>query len=142
MGGANPGSKPDQPYVQDAWVDSDGRTNFRFSPITPCGPPQDCSKKIYLLETLTSDVTLESLDGRQASVLYDDVAPFLDGDLKPMPYCQIDPRQPGGLLAETGVLPGSDTSCVVSGSQTVVAGSKVHVVYLVYTAFDGGRQVT
>jgi len=140
--GTNAGSKPDQSYVHDAWVDSEGRANFRFSPITPCGPPQDCSKKIYLLETLTSDVTLESLAGRQVSVLYDDVAPFLDGDLKPMPYCSIDPRLSGGALAETGVLPGTDTSCIVSGSQTVVAGGKVHVEYLVYTAFDGGRQVT
>ena len=58
-----------------------------------------------------------------------------------MPYCSIDPRQSGGVLAETGVLPGTDTSCIVSGKQTVVTGSKVHVEYLVYTAFDGGRQV-
>ncbi len=141
VAGANPGSKPDQSYVHDTWVDSDGRTNFRFSPITACGPPQDCSKKIYLLETLTSDITLEKLAGRQASVLYDDVAPFLDSELEPMPYCNVDPRQPGGVLAETGVLPGTDTSCIVSGNQTVVTGGNVHVQYLVYTAFDGGRQV-
>jgi hypothetical protein len=141
VGGTNPGSKPDQNYVQDAWVDSSGRTNFRFSPITPCGPPQDCSKKIYLLETLTADLALGDLAGQQASILYDDLAPFLDSELKQMPYCNVDPRQAGGAVATSGVLPGTNTSCIVSGSQAVVAGGKVHVQYLVYTAYDGGRQI-
>ena len=139
-GGTN-SSKPDQLYVQDTWVDAHGRTNYRFSPILPCGPPQDCTKKIYLLETLTADIELSDLAGQQASLLYDDVAPFLDADLKDMPYCNIDPRQSGGNLATSGVLPGTNTSCIVTGTQSVVAGGDVHVEYKVYTAYDGGRQV-
>jgi hypothetical protein len=131
------------------WIDSLGRTNYRFSPILPCGTPggapaSECSKKIYLLETLTADIALNKLAGQQASLRYDDVAPFTDSGLHPMPYCTIDPRpQSGTVLAMSGVLPGSDTSCIVEAEQnTSVAGGTVHVVYLVYTAYDGGRQVT
>jgi hypothetical protein len=141
VNGAANSTKPDQLYVQDTWVDAQGRTNYRFSPILPCAAPQDCTKKIYLLETLTADIDLDTLNGQQASLFYDDVVPFLDDDLKPMPYCKIDPRQSGGNLATSGVLPGSDTSCIVTGSQTVVAGGEVHAVYQVYTAYDGGRQI-
>jgi len=64
-----------------------------------------------------------------------------------MPYCLIDPRESGGALATNGVL-GTNfdgtpaTSCIVEASQSVVAGDgDVHAVYLVYTAYDGGRQV-
>ena len=140
-GGTN-STKPDKRYVQETWVDSQGRANFRFAPVIPCAPPEDCSKRIYLLETLTADIDLAKLGGAQASIFYDDVPPYADAQLKPMPYCSVDPRQSGGALATTGVLPGSNTSCVVSGSQTVVAGGKVHVVYTVYTAYDGAREVT
>jgi len=138
--GSTNSTKADQLYVQDVWVDSQGRTNFRFSPILPCGP-SECTGKIYLLETLTADIALSSLAGQQASLLYDDQAPFLDSELKPMPYCLIDPRQSGGNLATSGVLPGTDTSCIVTGAQTVVAGAQVHVEYRVYTSYDGGRQI-
>ena len=130
-------TKPDARYAHEAWVDSSGRTNFRFAPLTPCAV--NCSLKLYLFETLTADVNMP-IDG-QIDLLYDDVAPFQDGDLKEMPYCLIDPRQSGGALATSGVLPGTDTSCVVEGSQAVIAGGKVHVVYKVYTALDGGRQI-
>jgi hypothetical protein len=133
-------TKADDFYVQDTWVDSQGRTNFRFSPITACAP--NCPPgKIYLLETLVADVDLSDLGGEQARLRYDDAAPFLDADLKSMPYCNIDPRQAGGNLATTGVLPGTDTSCIVEASQSVVAGGKVHAVYKVYTSYDGGRQI-
>lgn len=139
VGGAN-SDKPDELYVQDFWVDSQGRTNFRFSPILPC--TQNCpTQKIYLLETLTADIALSDLAGQQASLFYDDVAPFTDLGLKPMPYCNIDPRQSGGNLATSGVLPGTDTSCIVTGTQSVVAGGNVHAVYQVYTAYDGSRQI-
>lgn len=134
-------TKPDQRYAQETWVDASGRANFRFAPIAPCAPPQDCSKRIYLLETLTADIALANLAGTQASIRYDDVPPYADAQLKPMPYCSSDPRQSGGALATTGVLPGTDTSCIVESSQKVVAGGKVHAVYQVYTAYDGGRQV-
>ena len=136
-------TKADDFYVQDTWVDSQGRTNYRFSPITVCAP--NCpAGNIFLLETLTADIDLDDLAGQQASLLYDDVAPFLDGDLKPMPYCSKDPTSgvPTGALATSGVLPGTDTSCIAFGQQTVTAATgKVHVVYKVYTAYDGGRQI-
>lgn len=134
-------TKPDTYYVQDTWVDDQGRTNFRFSPILPCGPPQDCTKKVYLLETLVADIELSDLGGQQVTLQYDDTPPFLDGDLKSMPYCNIDPRQSSGALATSGVLSGSDTSCIVGATQNVVAGGKVHAVYTVYTSYDGGRQI-
>ena len=141
---ASNSTKADQFYVQDTWVDSHGRTNFRFSPIAasastaPCVAPQPC---IYLLETLTADVALSDLAGKQAALQYDDVAPFLDGDLKPMPYCKKDPRRTDGTMDTSDVLPGTDTSCIVEGTQKIVAGEKVHVVYKVYTSYDGGRQI-
>ena len=135
--GGSSTTKPDQFYVQDTWVDSQGHTNFRFSPIGSCAA--NCSLRIYLLETLTADIALDDLDGHQAELRYDDSPPFLDADLNPMPYCDKDPG-PASNLATVGVLPGSDTSCIVSGQQTVTAGN-VHVVYHVYTAYDGGRQI-
>lgn len=136
-------TKADDFYVQDTWVDSQGRTNFRFSPITACTPPSCPPGEIYLLETLQADVTLSSLGGKQVVLRYDDAPPFLDGDLKPMPYCDIDPRagQPAGQLATSGVLPGSDTSCIVEASQEVVAGGNVTTIFTVYTSYDGGRQI-
>lgn len=139
--------KADAFYVQDTWTDSLGRTNFRFSPITACTPPNCPSGKIYLLETLTADVPISGLGGKQVAIRYDDAPPFLDADLKPMPYCLIDPRHADGTLTTSGVLgTNSDgspaTSCIVTGSQTVdVSTGKVHTVYTVYTSYDGGRQV-
>ena len=50
--------KPDQFYVQDTWVDSQGRTNYRFSPISRAAPELPAGK-IFLLETLTADIELE-----------------------------------------------------------------------------------
>jgi hypothetical protein len=139
VGGSN-STKADQFYVQDTWVDSNGQTNFRFSPITSCSA--NCpTGKIYLLETLNATISLSTLAGKQVSLRYDDSPPFLDAELKPMPYCTIDPRQAGGALATSGVLPGSNTSCIVEASQKVVAGGYVEAVYKVYTAYDGGRQV-
>ncbi|HEX4747077.1 MAG TPA: hypothetical protein VFU99_09360 [Gaiellaceae bacterium] len=142
-------------YVQDVWVDEDGRTNFRFSPIVKCGDPggapaSECSNQIILLETLTADIDLDDLAGQQATLYYDDEPPFLDGDLKPMPYCLIDPvaGQPSGELADPDDVLGKNfdntdaTSCIVSGQQTVTAGTgTVHAVFRVYTAYDGGRQI-
>ena len=86
-------TKADDFYVQDTWVDAQGRTNYRFSPIAACST--NCpTRKIYLLETLAADISLANLGGKQGfSLRYDDSPPFLDGDLKPMPYCNIDPRQ-------------------------------------------------
>jgi hypothetical protein len=141
-------TKADDFYVQDVWIDSDGNTNFRFSPINPCTPPNCPPGKIFLLETLVADADIADLEGNQVTLRYDDEAPFFDGDLKPMPYCLIDPTvgQPAGSLATTGVLPTIDgkkaTSCIVTGEQSVSAGTgKVHVEYTVYTAYDGGRQI-
>jgi hypothetical protein len=143
--GSNPGQKPDQFYVQDTWVDNQGRTNYRFTPLGTC--TQNCSQ-IYLLETLTADIELSKLEGQQANLRYDDIPPFFDDQLEPMPYCNIDPRpvvggvpQSSGILATSGVLPGTDTSCIVTGTQSVVAGGNVHAVYQVYTAYDGSRQI-
>jgi hypothetical protein len=140
IAGANTGQKPPDFYVQDTWVDANGGTNFRFSPVGgTC--TQNCSAKIYLLERLTADIALSLLAGQQATLKYDDAAPFLDADLKLMPYCNKDPRHTDGTLDTSGVLPGTDTSCIVTGQQTVVAGSKVTAVYQVYTAYDGGRRI-
>lgn len=145
----NPGSnstKPSDFYVQDVWIDSNGGTNFRFSPIGgTC--TSNCSQKIYLLETLTADIELSKLAGQQATLSYDDRPPFLDAELKLMPYCNIDPRKADGSLKTEAddVLPGTgateDTSCIVTGTQTVVAGDDVRAVYQVYTAYDGARRV-
>ena len=145
----NPGSNSTKPsgfYVQDVWVDANGGTNFRFSPIDgTC--TLNCSQTIYLLETLTADIELSKLGGLQATLRYDDRPPFLDAELKLMPYCNIDPRKADGSLKTEldDVLPGTgateDTSCIVTGTQTVVAGDDVHAVYQVYTAYDGARRV-
>ena len=107
------------------------------------------SGKIYLLETLTADISLANLAGKQALLRYDDAPPFLDIDLKPMPYCLIDPRKSGGALeTNTGLVLGTNfdgspaTSCIVEASQNSLAGGvNVHTVYKVYTAYDGGRQI-
>ena len=137
-------TKLDDFYVQDVWVDSSGNTNFRFSPIKKCTPPNCPSGKIYLLETLVTNADIANLNGAQVTLSYDDDPPFLDGDLKPMPYCLIDPTagQQSGQLATSGVLPTGATSCIVTGEQSVSAATgKVHVEYSVYTAYDGGRQI-
>jgi hypothetical protein len=141
-GGIN-SSKSDMRYVQETWVDSSGRTNFRFVPAAPCGLPLNCAT-IYLLETLTADVSpaIAALGGQQATALfYNDNPPFYDGSFTPMPYCMTDPRQAGGTLATSNVLPAGATSCIVTGSQVVQADGTVHVVYVVYSSHDGGRQL-
>ena len=106
--------------------------------------------KIYLLETLTADISLaQSGAASRRSLSYDDAPPFLDADLKPMPYCLIDPRNGGALETNSSLVLGTNfagsraTSCIVEASQTVtsLAGVNVHVVYKVYTAYDGGRQI-
>jgi hypothetical protein len=141
-GGTN-SSKSDMRYVQETWVDSSGRTNFRFVPAATCGPPLTCST-IYLLETLTADISPGILQGQQATLLYNDTPPFYDGSFTQMPYCMTDPRQ-GSALATSGVLPTVNnvlaTSCIVTGTQTVLADGTVHVVYVVYSSHDGGRQL-
>jgi hypothetical protein len=140
--GASNTTKADQRYVQETWVDENGRTNFRFAPVFPCSPPQDCTKKIYLLESLKADVALTTLAGDQARLFYDDDPSFYEVQLEVMPYCLVDPRagQPSGSLATSGVLPSGATSCIVTGSQAVTPGGKVHVEFLVYSSFDGQRQ--
>jgi hypothetical protein len=138
-GGTN-SSKSAMRYVQETWVDANGRTNFRFVPATPC---TNCGT-IYLLETLTADVSpaIAALGGQQATALfYNDNPPFYDGSFTQMPYCMTDPRQAGGTLATIGVLPAGATSCIVTGSQVVLADGTVHVVYVVYSSHDGGRQL-
>jgi hypothetical protein len=141
--GASNTTKADQRYVQETWVDENGRTNFRFAPVFPCSLPQDCTKKIYLLESLKADVALTTLAGDQARLFYDDDPSFYEVQLELMPYCLVNPQtgQPTGSLATSGVLPSGATSCIVTGNQAVIPGGKVHVEFLVYSSFDGGRQV-
>jgi hypothetical protein len=135
-------TKLDQRYVQETWT-ANGKVNFKFTPISgdPCNPTAG-ALRIYLLETLKGDLAVADLnsDQNQVSLGYDDCPPYEESDLKPMPYCLIDPG-PASSLATTGVLPPGATSCIVSSSQNVVAGAQVHFEYHVYTAFDGGRGV-
>ena len=65
-------------YVQDTWVAI--RTAGRTSGSRRSGTcaPQNCSQKIYLLERLTADIELSKLAGQQATLIYDDLPPFLD----------------------------------------------------------------
>ena len=69
-------------------------------------------------------------------------------DLKPMPYCLIDPRNPRcprdrhQPRARNQLRGSRATSCIVEASQKSLAGGvNVHTVYKVYTAYDGGRQI-
>ena len=136
---SNPDQKPDQLYVQDTWVDDEGRTVYRFSPILPCAPPQDCSKKIFLLEVsrLLTSTWMTARVNRPSWSTTTNAWPFPRlPELKPMPYCNIDPTASRQGTATTGVLPGTDTSCIVTGTQNVVAGGDVHVVYQVDTAYS------
>lgn len=138
----NPDGKLPQRFTHEVWFDQNGeRANFRFAPVTPC--TGSCTQKLYLFETLSADVKRPS-DG-QLELVYDDIAPFEEGDLHAMRYCLIDPRQSGGALATTGVLPAptasdpQSTSCIVEGHQTVIADGKIHFQYGVYSTVDGYR---
>jgi hypothetical protein len=152
------GTKDPTYYTQEVWK-SGNNVNFRFAPITDCVPADaDCSK-IHLIEMMTTDIALSDLNGSQVTLKYDDSPPFEDAGptgLKEMPYCLRDPRpddwgpaltdnrvldvNPPNTLA-TAVLPGSATSCILEGHQTVITGGKVRVTYIVYTSYDGGRQI-
>ena len=148
VAGSN-GTKDPTRYTQEVWK-SGTNVNFRFAPITACPATADCSK-IHLIETLTTNIALSDLSGSQVTLKYDDTPPFEDGGatgLNEMPYCNKDPRPTGwptppntALDLSGGVLPGTATSCIVHGNQTVIAGGLLHVVYVVYTSYDGGRQI-
>lgn len=146
---ASNSTKDTQRYTHETWVDSQGRTNFRFALIvpTPCSesPP---APNLFLLETLSADIdlgTFQTDPPSQAVLRYDDCPPFEDGDLEAMPYCSKDPRGASWAsnqeLETTGVLPGSHTSCIAEASQKVIPGGKLQIRYIVYSAFDGGRQI-
>jgi hypothetical protein len=79
---------------------------------------------------------------KQVVLVYDDIEPFQT--FTPMPYCLQDPRRPGNILLETGVLPADATSCIVEGHQTVdgdgtAANASVDFEFFVYTSYDGSR---
>lgn len=146
---ASNSTKDTQRYTHETWVDSSGRTNFRFALIVPApcsaSPPPP---NLFLLETLTTDLdvaTFQTTPPRQAVLRYDDCPPFDDNELQPMPYCSKDPRGASWAsnqeLETAGVLPGAHTSCIVEASQTVITGGKLRIGYVVYSAFDGGRQI-
>jgi hypothetical protein len=40
------------------------------------------------------------------------------------------------------VLPGTATSCILVGHQAVIPDGKVQITYIVYTSYDGGRQIS
>ena len=105
---------------------------------------------------MTTDIALLDLGGSQVTLKYDDTPPFEDTGatgLKEMPYCNRDPRPAGWPLdnkvldvnppntSALPVLPGTATSCILEGHQTVITGGKVRVTYIVYTSYDGGRQI-
>ena len=144
IAGSN-GIKDPTRYTQEVWVDSGGGTNFRFAPITDCAAPADCSK-IHLIETMTADVTLASLNSAQVDLKYDDVPAFDDGDLVSMPYCNTDPRPatwPTDRLLDLtpSVLPSLHSSCIIDAAQTVIPDGKLRIRYVVYTSYDGGRRI-
>jgi hypothetical protein len=80
-------------------------------------------------------------------LLYTDTFPFVLANVKPMQYCNFDPRVPGSeftLQSTTGVLPGSETSCVISitTAAPAVAGGPGTLLAYVYSAIDGLRTTT
>jgi hypothetical protein len=55
-----------------------------------------------------------------------------------------DPRRPGNVLLDSGVLPADATSCIVEVNQTVEgdrtpANASVDFEFFVYTSYDGSR---
>jgi hypothetical protein len=55
-----------------------------------------------------------------------------------------DPRRPGNVLLDSGVLPADATSCIVEGHQTVEgdgtpANASVDFEFFVYTSYEGSR---
>jgi hypothetical protein len=146
---ASNGTKDPTFYTQEVWK-SGTNVNFRFAPITPCVPADaDCSK-IHLIETMTTDVALSDLGGSQVTLKYDDTPPFEDSGstgLTEMPYCNNDPRPddwPTNKVLDLSatVLPGTATSCILVGHQAVIPDGKVQITYIVYTSYDGGRQIS
>jgi hypothetical protein len=139
------GDKSPTRYTQETWT-SGGGVNFRFAPITECAAPANCDD-IHLIESMTAEISLASLNGSQVTLRYDDDPDFNDADLVPMPYCNKDPRPDGWPDDETeldlggGVLPGAHTSCIISGTQTVILDGKLEFSYVVYTSYDGGRRI-
>jgi len=139
------GDKSPTRYTQETWT-SGGGVNFRFAPITDCVAPANCDE-IHLIESMTAEISLASLNGSQVTLRYDDDPDFNDLDLVPMPYCNKDPRPDGWPDDETeldlggGVLPGAHTSCIISGTQTVIPDGKLEFSYVVYTSYDGGRRI-
>ena len=60
-------TKADQFYVQDTWVDSHGRTNFRFSPISRVRGttlPRCTARRSTFSRRSTADVALSNLAGQ------------------------------------------------------------------------------
>jgi len=80
----------------------------------------------------------------QFAVLYTDVFPFDLSDLKTMEYCKLDPRDGSEFTLQAqyqtsaskgSILPGTETSCLISATESANA---TFVAY-VYSAIDGLR---
>lgn len=141
--------KLDQLFVV-SYSDTDGRKLASVRPIRTDLPP------IPMVEKITWSL---SADGHQFKLVYDDTLPYGvtstgAGDLAPkdMLFCKLDPRDPSAAtypdftlrppyntVSSSGsgaVLPGTETSCLISSTTTVLSGK--YVAY-VYSAIDGWR---
>lgn len=85
------------------------------------------------------------------TVRYTDDFPFQTANLKDMPFCVLDPRDPGAgddltLLplyqdasAKSAILPTDATSCLIATTTSVDGGGSGHFIAYVYSTIDGLR---
>ena len=103
----------------------EGSTNFRFSPITDVHAAELSVREDLSPRDAAPPTSPEHLDGQQATLSYDDVAPFLDRRPEAdavLPHRSDRGPAVGPASRRAASCRARETSCIVTGEQTVVAG--------------------
>ena len=133
--------KPNQSYVFDS-----GTTPLGNPFVSVWAGDQTNGVEVPLVERIT--FPFDPTKGQnQFAVLYTDVFPFDLTQLKTMQYCKLDPRDGSEFTLQPqfqtsaskgSVLPGTETSCLIS---TTESANATFVGY-VYSVLDGLRTTT
>jgi len=133
--------KPNQSYVFGSGTTAAGKPF-----VSVWGGDQTNTTEVPLVERITWPYDA-SKGQNQFTVLYTDDFPFDLTTVKAMQYCKLDPRdgseftlqqQYGTSASKGSVLPGTETSCLIS---TTESANAMFVAY-VYSAIDGLRTST
>jgi hypothetical protein len=130
--------KPDQQYVFNSGTDGG-------KPFASVWAADELQANVPMVERIRWSFAGNTQN--PFTVIYDDTFPFSRADAVPMHYCKVDPRtsefdldpQFNDLSEMGAVLPGSDTSCLISTTESADTATNMKFVAYVYSSIDGWR---